>query len=71
MPKPNEKPYFAIREPQNAEGRPAHEEIEVRAYQLYVERGRVSGQDVADWMRAEQELAAKRPKTGRITKSAA
>lgn len=71
MLKPREKPYFAIREPQNAEDCPAQEEIEVRAYQLYVERGRVHGQDVADWIRAEQELRAIQPKTGRITKAAA
>ena len=27
-----------------------------RAYELYVSRGRESGQDVQDWLRAEQEI---------------
>jgi Protein of unknown function (DUF2934) len=58
MPNPTEKPYFAIRESQNAEGRPTYEEIEARAYQLYVERGRADGQDVEDWLQAERELVA-------------
>jgi Protein of unknown function (DUF2934) len=71
MPKPTEKPYFAIGEPQNAEGRPTHEEIETRAYQLYLERGRTDGQQVEDWLHAEQELLAKRAKQDRIAKVAA
>jgi hypothetical protein len=32
------------------------EEIAVRAYQLYLERGGADGHDVEDWVRAEQEL---------------
>jgi len=71
MTKEIEKPYFAIREPQNAQGRPTHEEIEVRAYQLYVEHGRVGGHDVEDWLQAERELNAKQGQTGRIIKAAA
>ena len=30
--------------------------IETRAYELYLERGRSDGDDVNDWLRAEQEL---------------
>ena len=56
-----EKPYFAVSERQNPESRPTYEEIKVRAYQLYVERGGVNGNDVEDWLQAEQELLAKRP----------
>jgi hypothetical protein len=32
------------------------EQIEQRAYELYLERGRADGQDLADWLAAEKEL---------------
>lgn len=35
---------------------PTHEEIAARAYQLYIERGRVDGYDKDDWLQAEYEL---------------
>jgi hypothetical protein len=38
---------------------PTNEEIELRAYQIYIERGGAHGQDVEDWLRAESELAEK------------
>jgi DUF2934 family protein len=63
MPTVTEKPYFAISEPaRNPERRPTHEEIEVRAYQLYIERGGTDGSDVDDWLQAERELLEKQPK---------
>jgi hypothetical protein len=43
-------------EPQTVEGHPTREEIELRAHQIYVERGGAHGQDVGDWLRAEREL---------------
>lgn len=33
------------------------EQIRVRAYQLYEQRGRTDGHDLEDWLRAEAELA--------------
>ena len=36
--------------------RPTHQEIAARAYQLYIERGRVDGHAVDDWLQAEYEL---------------
>lgn len=36
--------------------RPTHQEIAARAYQIYLERGRVDGHDVDDWLQAEYEL---------------
>ena len=36
--------------------RPTHQEIAARAYQLYLERGRLSGHDLDDWLQAEYEL---------------
>ena len=35
---------------------PAMEEIQVRAYEVYVQRGRIDGFDLEDWLQAEQEL---------------
>jgi hypothetical protein len=32
------------------------EEIRRRAYEVYLERGKLSGHDVDDWLQAEQEL---------------
>jgi len=37
---------------------PTHESIELRAYGIYVERGRVDGHDVEDWLQAECDLLA-------------
>ena len=35
---------------------PTPEQIEQRAYELYLERGREDGHDVEDWLAAEKEL---------------
>ena len=35
--------------------------IRVRAYQLYEERGCEKGHDLDDWLRAESEIAGKKP----------
>jgi hypothetical protein len=35
---------------------PGVEEIRLRAYQKYIERGGIDGQDLDDWLLAEQEL---------------
>ena len=36
-------------------GRPTHDQISQRAYEIYLARGTV-GDAVADWLQAEQEL---------------
>jgi len=38
-----------------------HEKIQVRAYELFLERGHRDGGDVMDWLDAEQELDAAQP----------
>jgi hypothetical protein len=40
----------------NPEPRPTVEKIRLRAYEIYVERGRPDGQDLEDWLQAEKEL---------------
>jgi hypothetical protein len=38
----------------------SHEEIEKRAYEIYLRRGGGDGRDLDDWFAAEQELAQER-----------
>ena len=35
---------------------PTHREVELLAYQLWVDRGRPHGDDAQDWLRAEEQL---------------
>jgi hypothetical protein len=35
---------------------PSHEEIRRRAYEIYLERGGLPGDELDDWLRAEREL---------------
>ena len=70
MNKPIEKSSVRS-EPQTAEGHPTREEIELRAHQIYVERGGAHGQDVNDWLQAERELLEKHGKTGQMAKATA
>jgi hypothetical protein len=39
---------------------PAMEEIRARAYEVYVERGRIDGFHLKDWLQAEEELKRSR-----------
>ena len=45
----------------NLELHPTDEEIGLRAYQIYVERGGADGHDVDDWLQAERKLFGKYP----------
>ena len=58
-------------QPQTAPGGPTGQEIEVRAHQIYLERGGASGQDVNDWLQAERELIEKYEKTTSKAKAVA
>jgi hypothetical protein len=71
MTEPTPKPLLGTRNSQPTEGRPTHEEIELRAYQIYCERAGTTGTDVGDWLQAEREMTAKHKKTGRAAKAAA
>jgi DUF2934 family protein len=70
MNKPTEK-SSSESQPQTASGAPAREEIELRAHQIYVERGGAHGQDAEDWLQAERELLEKYEKMGLKAKAAA
>ena len=70
MNKPTEK-SSSESPPQTASGAPPREEIELRAYQIYVERDGAHGQDVEDWLQAERELVEKYGKPVQKAKAAA
>jgi hypothetical protein len=39
------------------------EQIRIRAYELFEQRGRAEGHEVEDWMQAEEEVLRKTAKT--------
>jgi hypothetical protein len=49
--------------------KPTYEQIALRAYHIYLERGSTPGDPMQDWLQAEQELTASPKKNnGRKTK---
>jgi hypothetical protein len=42
-----------------AETEPAEDEIQARAYEIYLERGGGEGNEIDDWLQAERELRGK------------
>ncbi|PYT79701.1 MAG: DUF2934 domain-containing protein [Acidobacteria bacterium] len=46
----------ATKKLRSTKGAPTHEEIALRAYEIYLERGGASGHALGDWVRAEREL---------------
>ena len=50
-------------------GKPTHEEIELRAYHIYLGRGGAHGHEAEDWMRARRELLDKNTADRRPGKS--
>ncbi|MGA8678021.1 MAG: DUF2934 domain-containing protein [Candidatus Acidiferrales bacterium] len=57
-------------EPLTAEAHPTRDEIELRAYQIYIERGGAHGHETDDWLQAEHELFEKYVNTSRMAKPA-
>ncbi|HKN60451.1 MAG TPA: DUF2934 domain-containing protein [Candidatus Acidoferrales bacterium] len=54
--------------------KPSREEVELRAYEIYIERGAQDGHDAEDWIAAEEELSspvASEPKTASSTATSA
>ena len=57
---PKKSPTSVTIEPQELE---LEHQISLRAYQLYEARGREDGHDSEDWLRAEEEIRAKKVRT--------
>ena len=45
---------------------PTFEQIQTRAYEIYVQRGRQDGLDLEDWFQAEKELKTRGHKRSRM-----
>ncbi len=65
MPNMVKSPAPTARKSKAAKNAPTHEEIALRAYQIYLERGGVPGNELEDWTRAERELLEKSVKLRR------
>jgi Protein of unknown function (DUF2934) len=65
----------ATRKPRAAKSASTLEQIQARAYEIYLERRGAPGNQIEDWLRAERELAAGGPtkprKSSRTPKSQA
>jgi hypothetical protein len=48
--------------PRVAHHQPTQEEIALRAYQIYLQRGGVPGNEFEDWMEAQRQLVAENGK---------
>lgn len=55
MPKPNGQ-SLPVRKSRTDKKQATHEEIQLRAYEIYLERGSRPGNPLDDWVRAEREL---------------
>jgi len=51
-----EQPNLAVNGEHTNGNSPTREDIERRAYELFIARGAIHGNDLADWFRAEQEF---------------
>lgn len=59
MAKSTEAPIRAPQKVRSATSDPTPEEIQARAYELYLERNGAPGDPLEDWVRAERELREK------------
>jgi Protein of unknown function (DUF2934) len=60
----------ATRKPRTTKTGPTLEQIQARAYEIYLERRGAPGSQIDDWLRAERELASEAPsKTRRAVRS--
>jgi hypothetical protein len=65
MPKTRQSSLKTVSKPRAMAIRPTTEEIALRAYQIYLERGGAPGNALEDWTRAERELLEKSSKPRR------
>jgi hypothetical protein len=56
MPKTRKTSSPTVRKSSTVNGHPTREEIALRAYEIFLERGGAPGNELEDWTRAEREL---------------
>jgi Protein of unknown function (DUF2934) len=73
MAKTMERSSPATQKPHAANNQPTQEEIALRAYHIYLQRGAAPGSECEDWMQAERQLLAEigKPRRKPTAKSAA
>ena len=71
MPETMEVSSPTPRKPRSAKSRPTPDQIQLRAYEIYLERCGAPGNELQDWVQAECELIQKSRKTPRGTKAKA
>lgn len=54
-------PIQSYAEDTSANHAPSREEIQLRAYEIYLERGGLPGKELDDWLQAERELERPAP----------
>jgi hypothetical protein len=57
----HEVPFQSQGENSSTNHTPRCEEIRLRAYEIYLERGALSGNELDDWLQAERELERAMP----------
>ncbi|HKW34025.1 MAG TPA: DUF2934 domain-containing protein [Candidatus Acidoferrum sp.] len=62
MPKKIKSSLPTTKKTRTAKSAPTHDEIALRAYEIYLERGGAPGDALEDWIRAERELIEKNSK---------
>lgn len=63
MPKKMKSSLPVTKKSQPERSEPTHEEIALRAYEIYLERAGAPGDALEDWTRAERELREKSSKS--------
>jgi hypothetical protein len=58
----------ATKKPTKVKPQPTQEEIALRAYHIFLERGSTSGNEMEDWLQAERELKGEVMKPRRKSK---
>ncbi len=59
------------RKPRTHKSQPTPEQIQLRAYEIYLERHGAPGNELEDWVQAERELLQKPKKAARPTRAKA
>jgi Protein of unknown function (DUF2934) len=68
MPKSRAAAPSAPKKPRKKQPAPTYDQIALRAYHIYLERGGTPGDPMQDWLQAERELSHTPGKTRRKTK---
>jgi hypothetical protein len=54
----------------SAARKPTYEQIQARAYEIFLGRGGARGDELQDWLQAESELASRRKSPAKSSKTA-